>query len=418
MSNHLAIATVTAAFTGQLLNAAQVGVGEAKLRIGAPDATTATDGKPVVNVFLYQITPNAQQRNTHMPSRRTDGTQLERSRVALDLRYVLSFYGDAAKYQPELMAGAVAAAIEDRPLLSDDAIKKAITDAAPTLDKSDLRDALSRVRITPETHTLEELSRMWSIFFQVPYALSVSYVCSHVSIEIGDDGTVPLPVALPRIRAAPFPQIAIASVTSAAGPNAPITWGGTLVVEGRRLNAPGLTLRIDGDVVAPSAGARPDEVRIELDAATFGGTDLPAGHHTVRAIVHAFPGRLAQSSEAAVFALRPRLTVTSAGVSSNPTPTTATGAMTITFEPAIAKDQEVELLLDEITATDPAAARLSATTPAGFPASSVEFEYTKLKRAVYLVRAMVDGVASVHELDDVPGSPTFGTITGPKADLT
>ena len=420
MSNHLAIATVSAAFSRQVLAAAQLAVQNATLRVGPPDAATATSGDPVLNVFLYQVTPDPQLRNEHLPNRRADGTLLERSRVVLDLRYVLTFYGDATKFEPELMVGAVAAAVEDRPLLSRTAIEHAVDDATPVLDTSDLREALSAVRISPDVHTLEELSRMWSIFFQVPYALSVSYLCSHVTIEVGGDAVVPLPVADPRTRVAPFSRMRIDALTSAEGPTRPIVWGGSLVVSGAGLGQPGLTLRVGEHEVVPSAGEGAGELLVPLDAATFGGADLPAGHHRVRAVAAAAaaPDRLTAASEARVFALRPTLTVEDAGLEAA-APDPASGTMRVAFVPPVAEGQSVALLLDQRTAVAPATARLEPEPPAGgFPAAALRFPYAGLPRGPFLLRAVVDGVESAPSVDRAPGSPTAGQITGPEVDLS
>lgn len=421
MSNHLAIATVTAAFSRMLASAAQIGVQNAAIRLGPPDAKTGTDGKPVVNLFLYQVTPNAERRNAHMPGRGSDGALANRSRVALDLRYVLSFYGDPQKLEPERMAGAVAAAVEDRPLLSRDAIRKAVAESNSVLQGSDLEDALSTVRITLEIHTLEELSRMWSIFFQVPYALSVSYLCSHVSIEVGEEVQWALPVATPRIYAAPISDLRIEEIVASDGPTRPIVWGATLVIRGRGLGATGLKLRIGATEITPASTERAGgEIRLKLETARF-GDELPAGYHAVQAVVPpptGAPGHLARASDAKFFALRPVLTVTDAGVGTGGPGGTVQGKMKVDFVPAVAEGQEVALMLDERAAVSPAAAALAPDLPGAFPAAALEFTYAGLKASKYLVRAQVDGVSSAPQIDTTAGSATFGEIIGPEVDLT
>jgi hypothetical protein len=420
VSNHLAIATTTATFGRMLGAAAQIGVQNAALRFGPPDTKTGSEGKPIVNLFLYQVLPNAQNRNAHMPGRRSGGSIANRSRVALDLRYVLSFYGDASKFEPERMAGVVVASFEDRPLLSRSEIKKAVTDANSNLAGSDLEDALATVRITPENHSFEDLSRMWSIFFQVPYALSFSYLLSHVSIEIGDPAREALPVATPRLMVSPLARLRIEEVTAGA-PGEPILWGDTLVLHGRGLGAVGLTLRIGALAVTPQPGEATDrEIRLPLTAARL-GSELPAGFHAVQAVLPpplGGPAHLARASEARMFSLRPRITVMDAGLDPNPPVATAKGTMRISVTPAVRQGQVVSLLLDERTAEAPAAATLTPATPAAFPEAELKFAYDGLKLATYLVRALVDGVGSAPEIDATPGSPTFGEITGPQVDLT
>lgn len=420
MSNHLAVATVSATLGRVLRGAAQEGVQAAEIRYGPPDSKTGADGKPLLNLFLYQVVPNAQNRNAHMAGRRADGSIANRSRVALDLRYLLSFYGDAAAFEPERMAGAVAAHLEDRPLLSRDAIRKAVDDAPAALGDSDLVDAPETVRISPENHSLEDLSRLWSVLFQVPYALSLGYVLSHVSIETGEPARTPLPVARPRLTVAPLPRLRIDEVT-AEERGAPILWGGTIVVRGRGLGAPGLSLRVGGRTVTPTpAETGQEEIRLPLTAVRL-GTELRAGFHRVQAVLPppaGAPAHLSRASEARGFVLRPRVTVVEEGLNPDPPVGTAKGVLRVGFVPAVAAGQEVSLILDERAALAPASATLTPDAPAAFPAAELRFRYDGLKPGTYLVRALVDGVGSAPEAEAAPNSPTKGEIVGPLADLT
>jgi hypothetical protein len=77
MSNHLAIATVTASLCQILQEAVdndQPVVSGAKVTNDRPNKLETASPVPGVNVFLYQVTPNAAWRNTDLPSRRGNGT--------------------------------------------------------------------------------------------------------------------------------------------------------------------------------------------------------------------------------------------------------------------------------------------------------------------------------------------------------
>ena len=337
---------------------------------------------------------------------------------------MVSFYGDAAKFEPERMLGAVAVAVEDRPIFSAELVKRAVTDNPAALQKSDLKEALSAVRITPEMQSLDELSKMWSIFFQVPYALSATYLCSHVSIETGDDAQPALPVAAQRVFAAPMSRSAIDEVRAAEGPTAPILWGATLLIRGRRLNAPGLSLRVgERDVALNPGAATANEISLKLEAARLGGSELPAGFHAVQTVTPppaGGPAHLARASDAVVFALRPEVVVDNVSITATPTPESADGELTIGFSPAVVEGQTAWLLLDERAVTDPQGVTLAPkpVAPADFPTAQLVFPFAGLRRAKFLVRAQVDGVDSAPEVDATPGSATLGEITGPEADLT
>src|SRR5882762_6069982 len=91
MSNALAIATVTEALLHILTPAVSAIVG-GSVTATRPDDTAQLP--PVgVNIFLYQVSPNPSIRNADLPTRRGDGTPLRRPQVALDLHYLLTFYG-------------------------------------------------------------------------------------------------------------------------------------------------------------------------------------------------------------------------------------------------------------------------------------------------------------------------------------
>ena len=97
MSNYMAIATVTAALKDLLQTAAQTSaphvINDAEVITMRPDDAAKETGSKI-NIYLYQVTPNAAWRNADVPTRRADGTLLQRPLVALDLHYMISFYGN------------------------------------------------------------------------------------------------------------------------------------------------------------------------------------------------------------------------------------------------------------------------------------------------------------------------------------
>ena len=96
----------------------------------------------------------------------------------------------------------------------------------PLLEQSDLPDAVSRVRIAPATVTLEEFTKIWSIFFQVPYGLSAAYVCSHVVVESDERFATALPVARADVLAGPISGFALSWAGPDSGGPGPVVAGG------------------------------------------------------------------------------------------------------------------------------------------------------------------------------------------------
>lgn len=421
MSNSLAISTVSAAFLRRLLSAANAAVPTATVRLGTPTSKLAEDAKPLVNLHLYRVEPNEAHANSHLPTRNTRGDTRRQSQLALNLHYVISFYGDHDKFEPDLMLGNVMLALEHEPFLSKSTITNAINDN-DELDESDLAKAVSRLRVTRELMTLDDFSKVWSIFYQVPYTLSLSYMVSHVILETSEVAPVPAPVAQPGLWVSPVAELRLDQAGSPPGQPLPPTWGGVLHVRGKGLGRPDLTLEVDGAALVMDAVVQtPDSVTIPLTAATFGGTTPRVGIHRIQAIAPParpdLPDHLRPRSNALAFALNPAITL--GAVNAPGGGATATGTVAVNFVPPIGRDQNVRLLLDFRDPSNPAAVVLPGRAPVAGNATdvSLDFAFANLRRGAYLVRADMDGLISPVTLDTTPGSPTLGQIIGPELDL-
>lgn len=192
MSNSLAIATVTKALAQIVQGGVAKVVPGADVKTERPDQTQSGAR---VNLFLYQVTPNATLRNAGLPTRDADGRVTMRPNTALNLHYLLSFYGDEKKFEPQRMLGGAVCGLLSEPVLSRTRISNASHDQnGDHLDQSNLVDAFEQVKITLLPLTLEELSKIWSLFYQIPYALSIAYLATVVVIETDDSAQTILPV--------------------------------------------------------------------------------------------------------------------------------------------------------------------------------------------------------------------------------
>jgi hypothetical protein len=204
MSNYLAIATVTAVLRDMLQEAAGAAVPGATVTTRRPEAVNdGGQNKPGVNIFLYRVTPNAAWRNTDIEIRRPDPKAPKdsawqrvekRPQVPLNLSYLFSFYGNELELEPQRLLGSVVSAIHAHPRLAPEAIRTTVENTGhlrrPDLDPQSYLDfqvaQIENVKLTPIDLNLEELSKLWSVFFQVPYALSVAYEAAAVLIEPGE----------------------------------------------------------------------------------------------------------------------------------------------------------------------------------------------------------------------------------------
>lgn len=207
MSNHLAIATVTAALRMRLENTLSADFTDMSVTVNHARPVAATNGQPPdpsVNIFLFQVLPNGARSNEDLPTREGGGRLVARPSVALDLRYLLSFYGDERELVPQRVLGSVVRMLESRPVVTRELLDLVTNDENFSyLEQSDLAQAIETVKFTPEPLSLEEMSKLWSIFFETPYALSVAYRASVVMIEAAETGRRALPVAERHILVIP-----------------------------------------------------------------------------------------------------------------------------------------------------------------------------------------------------------------------
>lgn len=199
MSNFLAIATVTAALRDVIHEAALTAVPGASVTMRRPERMVS-DGqdKASVNLYLYQVTPNTEWRNADLPTRDALGKLVQRPMIALNLDYLLSFHGSDLEMEPQRLLGSTLIHLHMYSRLSPPVIENAIGSSS-FLASSDLQSQIEQVRFSHMNLNLEELSKLWSVFFQIPYVLSVAYRASAVLIEAQED-VPPIPlVSQPRV---------------------------------------------------------------------------------------------------------------------------------------------------------------------------------------------------------------------------
>ena len=188
---------------------------------------------PGVNAFLYQVAPNVALRNSDLPTRAPDGTLLQRPQAALDLFYLITFYGDDLQLEQQRLLGAVTLALHAQPWLKTADIVAA--QGAPYLAGADLANQTERVRFRPINFSLEELSKLWSFLLKTDYVLSAAYVASVVLIDTSDATPPPaLPVLQPKLVVLPVRPPVITAIAPVAGPGGAIVPGAQINVIGVR----------------------------------------------------------------------------------------------------------------------------------------------------------------------------------------
>ena len=361
MSNFLAIATVTAGLVQILQPAVDTDVPGADVTTVRPDGSGSGTPDVGVNLYLFQVTPNAAWRNNDLPTRSSSGELVQRTRVALDLHYLLTFYGDEKQLEPQRVLGSVVRTLHARPVLTRQVIHGAVS-ANAVLAASNLADEVELVKFTPIALSLEELSKLWSVFFRIPYTLSVAYQGTVVLIESEETPHTVLPVRQRNLYVMPFRQPVIEEVVAEGGANEPIVVGSTLLIRGRQLRGDDTRLRIAGDeVTSPdvtdtliSLQLRPPDLLDDTFESLRAGVQGVQVVHRLLLGTPPVPHRGFESN-VAPFVLRPTITDVQVSNVQDTGNDTRTADLTVTVDPKIDKRQRVILLLNEVTDESPEA---------------------------------------------------------------
>ncbi len=380
MSNFLAIATVTAALKQVLLLPVKDAVGGSDVGFSRPDATNTTTA--LVNIYLYQITPNTAYRNADLPTRRSDGSLAQRPQAAFDLHYLFTFHGDDSKLEPQRLLGAVTTTLHAQPLLSTDNINAAVSSFG-FLAGSGLDSQIERIRFTPTALSLEEFSKLWSVFFQVEYSLSAAYHASVVLMESDDTPTPAPPVLARNLYVVPLNTPYINQVVSQDGK--PITSSSTILVQGTHLRNVNTSLLIEDQQFTPTVIS---DTQLTLPIPST----LHAGVKGVQVLQPMDMGTPATThngfeSNIAPFVLCPTVSSATAVAA---TPGTN---VTVNLVPNIGIGQRAVLLLDNVSVT-PRQAYASPAVVSSADASSIVINITNVPSGTYLVRVQVDGAES------------------------
>lgn len=414
MSNFLAIATVTAALSELLSEALVPDVPGSTVTTLRPDGN---GGMPTtgVNVFLYQVTPNAAWNNADLPTRRSDGGLSLRPQAALDLHYLLTFYGDELQLQPQRVLGTVVRAMHARPILTRKLIRDTVAKAKFSfLADSNLADAVELVKFTPLPLSLEELSKLWSVYFQTSYSLSVAYQGTVVLIESEESTHAALPVRARNIYVVPFRQPLIEEVRSQEGADQLIISTSSIVITGKRLRGDVTKVSVGGVEVTPASEEVSDtQITVPLPASLHAGVQ---GLQVIQPNLIGTPPveHRGVESNLAAFVLHPALL-------SAPALSGDGSEIAVEISPDVGQTQRATLLLNELNPPADRAARAysfaaplrnSEDDPA--ETDTLVFPIGGVAQGDYLVRVQVDGAESPLEISANENDPAY---VGPKVTI-
>ncbi|MBD1901033.1 DUF4255 domain-containing protein [Trichocoleus sp. DQ-A3] len=447
MSNYLAIATVTAALQRTLQAVVQIDLDGARVTTVRPSNLGSGTPETGVNIYLYQVSLNPVWRSSaDVRNRNRKGEMAKRSHNALDLHYMISLYGNEVELEPQRLLGSVVRTLKDRSTLTQEMIWDTIADSNFTyLADSNLSEQLEEISFVPMDLSLEDLSKVWSVFFQTPYTLSVAYRATVVMIEGEEAAQKALPVREYRFSGVvPFSnQPVIQEVVSQAGRFQAILADSTLLIRGKNLNSNITRVRL-GEVEATPSEVHETQVTLPLSA--FSAELLRAGVQSLQVIHHlsspsapvanggvesngatsrgnSTPALSLQpalqrsvESNVAPFVLRPTITEVSITDIQGSGDELRSANLTLQVNLTIGNKQRVVVALNERSIDNPGAYLFDAL-PRRADTTSVIIPVRDVKPGEYLVRVHVDGAESMLSVDTDKDSPTFQQYIDPKVTI-
>ncbi len=281
------------------------------------------------------------------------------------------------------------------------------------LTTSNLADQIDLVRFVPVNYSLEELSKLWSVFLKTDYVLSVAYMASVVLIETADTLPAPAaPVFQPRVTVLPFSLSTIEAVESqpielASAPPTPITLTGSNLdpTDQAMFSTPGKTAPIPGTIQPGTGGSL---LIVNLPDGLHPGVNTVRLTQLGPTVSPSAPPYVLSQSNAAAFILSPTLV--------SITPGTPPGEITVVVSPLVGPQQQVFLLLKQASGTTPRAFVLAADAHAA-ETSTFTFNLATapggpIPLGAYLARIRVDEAESRLTVN------ATGQITGPIVTLS
>jgi len=423
MSNYLAIATVTATLQRVIQDNIQTKLQAAKVTTVRPGEVGSATPESGVNLYLYDISNNPAWRHASDSSiRRSKGEQVK-PRVGIDLSYLLSFYGNEIELEPQRLMGSVISLLQNQRILTPDMIRETMADPGFSfIADSDLAEQVESVKIVLLDISTEQLSNIWSVFFQTAYNLSLVYQASTVLIEGEDIPVRALPVSDRSFGPTMFSQQPIIErVIPQAGAYQPILADSTLLIFGKRLKGEVTQVRIGGAEVTPQQVSE-KQLSLQLsslppDALRAGVQSLQVVHQGIAQDTHqsnTTPVRVSYvESSPVAFVLRPTIIEVHYSNLDENEPEILSPQMTVRVNLVIGKAQRVIVLLNEQQINNPASYTL-VVPPREVDTNSLVVSVDDVKAGSYLVRLQVDGAESVLNVGRDPDNPTFNGYIGPK----
>ncbi|MDR4492323.1 MAG: DUF4255 domain-containing protein [Candidatus Nitrosocosmicus sp.] len=160
-----------------------------------------------VNIFLYQISPNTAYRNSDLPFRDSSGVIVKDPiYTGVDLNYIITAYSrqsdNNVNVSDQKFLASIVMALHQYGVISKKLIRQIIFDqdgqprqGFEDIEKMDIDRQPENIKITINSLTLDEISKLWSSFAKdVPYMTSISINVGVIILDKTIPSVEPLPV--------------------------------------------------------------------------------------------------------------------------------------------------------------------------------------------------------------------------------
>ena len=393
MSNFLAISTVTATIS-HLLEEIQTDVPGIKIHNKPVDVINSEPSANKLNLFLYHVSYNTSHNNRFLPTRNSSGDLVSSPKIGLDLHYLLTVYGaDNDDILSQQILGSAIRVLNENPILTKDIISDAIK-SQEKIQFSDLVNEIQTIKLVPEKLSAEELTKIWSSFFQTNYRLSMAFQASVLLLDTKKKPKPTLPVKERLVYVKSFKQPLINKIEPQ---NLEYISNAQINILGENLKDEKTLVHIDDLQIEPAkSDVFDNKISINIPQNLNAGIKRIKISHPLVVGLNQSEHRGAAESNLGAFILSPKITKIL------PQDINRGDNLTIHFEPPITPDQQAMLLVGDQTFV------IARHQKENAPIESISIKISEdFAAGTYLVRLRVDGAESHLSTDENPDSPSY-----------
>jgi len=343
MSDYRAIATVTAVIRDILINSQDAIGSNATVKTSSPaNLKEPANDADILNLFLYQVNANTVCHSLGLPARNQNGKLMIKPQLALDLHYLLTA-ASKNELKAQLMLSSAMMALQENAIIPRNKIRNTLSLAEEADEKflfgSNIADQFESLKISLQSISTEELTKLWSSFFQTGYRLSIAYHVSMVLLESTLEPAPSLPVSKRQLQVIAIKQPIIEKIEPQIMTYDPAK---KLVINGRNFSSDKVLVRLNGkEIKVEDSDLSDNQISLLIPKDTLAGVKQVQVLQKIHFSQNDEAGHSGYTSNIAAFVLTPNLkTATPPSLKLGET-------LKLNFEPGVDVNQKVNILIGD-----------------------------------------------------------------------